>query len=84
MIRIKRVRITYDRIPLDQQQAAILSRQVMALVQKQLQGGASGAIDRLSPPAVRVSPDRAGKPEIARRAAGAIRQEIVQRLVRRK
>lgn len=82
MIRIKRVRITYDRLPLDRRQAAALSRQVLSLAQKQLQGGPSGEIDRLSPPTIRLSPDRVGKPEIARRTAGAIRREITHRLKR--
>ncbi|TAK09735.1 MAG: hypothetical protein EPO39_01815 [Candidatus Manganitrophaceae bacterium] len=80
MIRIKRVRIVYDRLPLDPRQAATLSRQVLAQVQRALEGGPSGRIDRLSPPTIRVSPDGASKPEIVRRTAGAIRQEIAHRL----
>ena len=80
MIRIKRVRIVYERLPLGQKQAATLSRQVFAQVQRALEGGPSGEIDRLSPPAIRLSPDRARQPEIVRRTAGAIRQEIAQRL----
>lgn len=82
MIRIKRIKITYDRVPLDQRQAAMLSRQVLSQVQKQLQGAPSGRIERLSPPAIRISSERTGKPEIVRQTAGAIRQEISERLKR--
>lgn len=80
MIRIKRIKITYDRVPLDPRQAAMLSKQVLSQVQKQLQGSSPGRIDRLSPPTVRVPSGRASRPEIVRRTAGAIRQEIAQRL----
>ncbi len=83
MIRIKRIKITYDRIPLDPRQAAMLSKQVLSQVQKQLQGAPAGRIERLSPPAVRISSESAGKPEIVRRAAGAIREEVAHRLKRK-
>lgn len=80
MIRIKRVQITYDRLPLTRRQAAILSREVMAQVQKQLQDGPTGTVGRLAPPTIRVSSNRAGKPEIVRRAAGAVHAELARRL----
>ena len=83
MIRIKRIKITYDRVPLSPQQAAVLSRQVLSQVQKQLQEAPSGKIERLSPPAVRISSDRPGRPEIVRRTAGVIRQEIADRMKRK-
>lgn len=83
MIRIKRIKITYDRVPLDSRQAAMLSREVLSQVQKQLRGVPSGRIERLSPPAIRISSDRAGRPEIVRRTAGVIHQEIADRLKRK-
>ncbi len=83
MIRIKRIKITYDRLPLDPRQAAMLSKQVLSQVQRQLQGAPSGKIERLSPPAIRISSDRIGQPEIVRRTAGAIHHAVADRLKRK-
>ncbi|MBI3803968.1 MAG: hypothetical protein HY282_09440 [Nitrospirae bacterium] len=87
MIRIKRVRITYDRLPLDRKAAARLSKQILSQLQKELEQqpeGASGTLDRLSPRPIRIASDRTGRTEIARRAAGAVCQELVDQLDRKK
>ncbi|GEM_PF-7041278 len=83
MIRIKRIRMIYDRIPLDRREATLLSQQLLSLVKKELQGAPSGTLDHISLPPIRISSDRVGPPEIARRAATAVGREVAQRLNRK-
>jgi len=82
MIRIKRIKIIYDRVPLNPGQAALLSREVLSQVRRELQGTSPGRIDRVSAPTVRISAERVSRPEIVRRTAGAVRREIARKLDR--